>query len=702
MALIQKGVNLSGKTLYINISKGTSFKTSPYTAVSDGRQYTTVVRVNSNTAIREAYYPAQDQSYCYLSYMDGGERKVHVFYNYYGKRKIAYTDESTVTVPENFGTITAINENSIAYSLITLADEAPTAIPINEKAKTLHASDAFDTISKVLVYTDENNAYEYGNETGRTLIYDCPVANRNSAYVLSTKLHFRTPYRPYEAEGTLLNPAAEIGDAASFTNVYSGIYNRKVNFGALMAADISAPTDEEINNEFKFVTPLERKFERKTDKLQAGIQVNENGILQWASRTSDVENNVAALEIRADGIESRVSKTEVDVADNSSTIKQTSDKLEAEVKRLDKNGASLSSAIQVQAGRITQAITDNRNADATLSNKITATANSLAVEIKERKGDIDAAKTLISANTNAITTEVTRATSAENSLSSSIKQEANRITAEITSRQDAITAARALIDANAESIRAEVTRATSEEGRLSSSITQQANSISAKVSQTGGNNSTFGWSLLASEFALHANGRKVFSVDRNGAVVEGTIKATSGEIGGFAIGRSALQYNNLNWGDTDKNYGVYVGQSGIQLGKNFSVNNSGNVTANNMTLKGTLYFQNSDGTSAGSISAADLKTGAEQAYINHNIWDGTTSTVGDYQNLWTSGGYGGIGFNNATKQGTSAYPTYFTCGNLLVQYRTNLANSVYIYGYPIELKSATIDRQRIQYVGWRG
>ena len=42
-----------------------------------------------------------------------------------------------------------------------------------------------------------------------------------------------------------------------------------------MKADVSAPTDEEINHEYAYETPSERKFKRETAELRAPeIMVN--------------------------------------------------------------------------------------------------------------------------------------------------------------------------------------------------------------------------------------------------------------------------------------------------------------------------------------------------------------------------------------------------------------------------------------------
>lgn len=150
-------------------------------------------------------------------------------------------------------------------------------------------------------------------------------------------------------------------------------------------------------------------------------------------------------------------------------------------------------------------------------------------------------------------------------------------------RESAYTRSRLTI--NSDAIKAEVERASRNEGELRATLMVQAEEISAKVSQTGGNNSSFGWSLRSDEFGLYAGSQKVFYVNSSGAHVKGEITATSGEIGGFHIGSSAI-WNSISQFGGPELSGVYIGTNGIQLGQGFQVNASGSVYASNLSIVG--------------------------------------------------------------------------------------------------------------------
>lgn len=314
----------------------------------------------------------------------------------------------------------------------------------------IEVSPQFSDYSKVLIHIDDETVIEVGNDTGRTLEFTCPFATQQMAQdILSSLTGFQ--YQPFRVTDALMDPAAEIGDAANTRGSYGGIYSRNTKFSEMMPADIAAPQDEEINHEYKYESPQERQFKRQIDDVKAS-----------------------------------------------------------------------------------------------------------------------------------------------------------------------------LIIAN--------------------------DRIDAKVSQTGGTNSTFGWSLTSSAHTWYANGSQVMKISKAGGLeVSGKVTATSGKIGGFTIGASAI-YNNISSFGGSQSSGVYIGTNGIQLGQAFKVTSSGavtatNISANNMTLTGTL---NIGGTN---ITAAALRSGAQSAYNNASYWSGGS-------------GYG-YNYNAATVNGTSSYPSYFTAGTLI-------------------------------------
>lgn len=275
---------------------------------------------------------------------------------------------------------------------------------------------------------------------------------------------------------------------------------------------------------------------------------------------------------------------------------------------------------------------------------------------------------------------------------------------EYTRRLDEVKASILVEAGRIDLLTSKVTAAESSIAKLSVDTGEISASVEQKLDAEGGSTSKVSWSLLSTEFSVFANNKKVFSVTKDGATVEGTIRATSGAIGGFVIGKNAIYKNIEKFGASQKT-GVYLGTDGIQLGNNFSVDNGGNVTARNMTLKGTLYFQKSDGTSAGSISAADLKQGAEQAYNNYGSWNSAyeSTSPGGY----CYGGAGGGWIFNKAQASSTPVNSFFgrTVGifDSLAVYQTakfNCYGDFYKGNTLLTLKTKTIDGETINYLGW--
>lgn len=378
----------------------------------------------------------------------------------------------------------------------------------------LRVSPEFDSYSKVVIHVGQDDEgeevyYIAGNDSARTLEIENPWGTQAMANNILADLQSRNfQYQPYKAQRAYLDPSAEIGDAVSVNDIYSGIYRQETNFGALMASDIAAPEEEEVEHEFPYETQSERTFKRVTAETKAQIKIAGDAI------TAEVTRATAA--------------------------------------------------------------------EGTLSSRITQTAT-------------------------AITSEVTRATTAEGTLRSTITQTANSLTAEITNRTNA-------------------------DNTLSSRISANATEISAKVSQVGGTNSSFGWSLVSSGFVLYSGNKEVFKVNSSGATVSGAITATSGYIGngttGFTIGTRHI-YNGVTSMTDTAHTGIYLGTDGIVLGKGvFKVTNTGALTASSVNLTGAINATSGtigSGSSVFTISGRAIRNGMTSLSdtSNNGVYIGT-------------------------------------------------------------------------------
>lgn len=252
---------------------------------------------------------------------------------------------------------------------------------------------------------------------------------------------------------------------------------------------------------------------------------------------------------------------------------------------------------------------------------------------------------------------------------------------------------RASLAIEAEKIAAEVKARTEADAEINSILELQAGQITAKVSKTGGDASSFGWILTDSDWTIKANSRDILKATKNGLEVYGKVTATSGKIGGFDIQSNYLSYNNQGWGGTNST-GIYIGVSGIQLGKNFKVDNAGNLTAASGTFTGSVNAGNIRyGGSYGTFSGGGISSGS---IYGNRLVGGTITTA-----------YTSSGINAALNDGTWAANILSGVRDYNASIRIGTVSCIDLYqnGYGFSRQSKTFkdyngNNVTIAYWGW--
>lgn len=124
-----------------------------------------------------------------------------------------------------------------------------------------------------------------------TFTASCPWATPAIArQVLASLSGFH--YRPYEAKGARLDPAAELGDNAVIDYTGYGIYSQTAQFNSEFVSNLSAPFEEEIDHEFPYVPSTERRFTREIRTLKAELNIAAE---QIEAKVSSVEGSQATF-----------------------------------------------------------------------------------------------------------------------------------------------------------------------------------------------------------------------------------------------------------------------------------------------------------------------------------------------------------------------------------------------------------------------
>lgn len=144
------------------------------------------------------------------------------------------------------------------------------------------ATNKYYTKSEETVYTSGSGTAE------QTLTVTNPLGTQAMANNIRTALG-SWKYQPYTADGSLVTPLAELGDGLNMVGtepLYSGIYKQDTRYSALCAADVSAPTTEEVNHEYPYVDAATKEADRRFSVLEKSVTSNYSELKQTASSIS--------------------------------------------------------------------------------------------------------------------------------------------------------------------------------------------------------------------------------------------------------------------------------------------------------------------------------------------------------------------------------------------------------------------------------
>lgn len=140
--------------------------------------------------------------------------------------------------------------------------------------------------------------YSAGNSNGTVLELENPWATQAIADNILTAIS-GYQYRPMQADGALLDPAAELGDGISANGVYSVLAKCDTQFGSLLVSDIAAPSDGELGHEYPYVSKQRRETQREIDKANSSLTIQLDEI---KGQVTDDQGNYTVVTIKSDGL----------------------------------------------------------------------------------------------------------------------------------------------------------------------------------------------------------------------------------------------------------------------------------------------------------------------------------------------------------------------------------------------------------------
>ena len=247
-------------------------------------------------------------------------------------------------------------------------------IYLGQNAADIDYGEKADRISRVNLSVDSDHIYTSGDDTGRTLEVSCPWGSQAMSDSILAKVS-GIDYQPYEASDALLDQAAEIGDGITLGGVYSVLAQSSISLDKQCAANISAPYNDEIDDEYPYKTPGQRKTERKLAYARSLITKTAEEIRLEVS--NELDSLSSSIDVKLGSITSTVQGLNGKI----STLEQTDSEIRAEI---TDQVNDLSSSIDVKLGSITSTVQG-------LDGRVTTmeqTASGLTTSVQELNGQV--------------------------------------------------------------------------------------------------------------------------------------------------------------------------------------------------------------------------------------------------------------------------------------------------------------------------
>lgn len=168
-------------------------------------------------------------------------------------------------------------------------------------------------ISGIELVIDEKNMYFAGSDDGYVMTIDCPYGTQEMVNDLLAKAK-GFEYQGFTAEQVILPPEAELGDGLSVAGVYGMIAHRSFKFTPGMTSTVEAPRELEVQHEYTYTSPQQRKVQRQIAQTKTLINKTSEEI---NLKVEGIDGRVSDITQTVDGI--RLSVTSASSPDGQTT-----------------------------------------------------------------------------------------------------------------------------------------------------------------------------------------------------------------------------------------------------------------------------------------------------------------------------------------------------------------------------------------------
>ena len=212
---------------------------------------------------------------------------------------------------------------------------------VGQKALSLTEYEKTAPISGVILWVDDENCYEAGDETGTVIEQDCPYASQEMANNLLTTLQGYS-YQGLEANGARVSPIAELGDGITVGGLYTQLAYQNIRFSTGEVMDVAAPGSDETLHEYKTEGETTKQFTHQIAETRSLISKTSEEILLKVE--DELEGLSSSFSVQLQQIQSQVTGLNGQV----SSITQKVDNITLSV-----SNGSTSSSISLSVGGVT-------------------------------------------------------------------------------------------------------------------------------------------------------------------------------------------------------------------------------------------------------------------------------------------------------------------------------------------------------------
>ena len=205
---------------------------------------------------------------------------------------------------------------------------------IGKKALSMTKYKKSAPITGVILWVDDNNCYQAGDDSGTVIENDCPYGTQAMADALLAQLS-EYEYQGIEADGAVVTPVAELGDGITIDGIYTQMAYQNIRFSTGEVMDVSAPGKNETLHEYQTEGETSKWFSHQIAQTRSEIAKTSEEIM--LSVENEIQGLSSSITIQIDSINSQITGLDGQV----SSITQTVSGIQTQITGLNNQVSSI-------------------------------------------------------------------------------------------------------------------------------------------------------------------------------------------------------------------------------------------------------------------------------------------------------------------------------------------------------------------------